>query len=118
MEKIELKHTPGPWAVEVTKYAILINCTVDGIDHCVVTDRFCYPGFAQHGDSVKLANAHLIAAAPLLLSALMKAVEQEDKNAHQFFLQLPPYTPGEYVFPDWYYDAKDAIAKATNTTQP
>ena len=117
MEKIELKHTlpncdyspeyktvyesDDQWAV-----AILGRAGQD-------TAAFRPNTTDQHIHSI----GYLYAAAPLLLSALIKAVEQEDKNAHQFFLQLPPYTPGEYGFPDWYYDAKDAIAKATNTTQ-
>ena len=112
MEKIEYKGIPGPWK----RYPEDTFCIVSDYNPAGLTYVAKIEGLK--GYESPEATADLIAAAPLLLSALIKAVEQEDKNAHQFFLQLPPYTPGEYGFPDWYYDAKDAIAKATNTTQP
>ena len=116
MEKIELKHTlpncdyspeyktvyesDDQWAV-----AILGRAGQD-------TAAFRPNTTDQHIHSI----GYLYAAAPLLLSALMKAVEfmdeMKDLTEHQFPDQ------GQYEHPEWYYKAKAAIAKATNTTQP
>lgn len=66
--------TQGPWTVNTADYkdSIGIECNVNGIDHTVVTDQFCYPNFQQHGSEEKLANAKLIAAAPELLDVIEK----------------------------------------------
>ena len=119
MEKFQnltLKIEPGTHEGRpITRLDLLLN---DDGQYLVVANG--YGDLSEHflpSDKVE-AYFNLFAAAPLMLSALIQAVEQEDKNAHQFFLQLPPYTPGEYGFPDWYHDAKDAIAKTTNTSQP
>jgi hypothetical protein len=116
MEKIELKHTlpncdyspeyktvyesDDQWAV-----AILGRAGQD-------TAAFRPNTTDQHIHSI----GYLYAAAPLLLSALMEAVEDaedmKDLAEHQFPDQ------GPYEHPKWYHKAKAAIAKATNTTQP
>lgn len=79
MEKFEFKGTPGPWTVEKTDLCIYIGCKVNDIEHYVSSDHFCYPDFAQAGDPRKLANAHLIASAPLLLSSLIDLVFTAEK---------------------------------------
>jgi len=72
-----------------------------------------------------LADAHLIKNSYALLSALMEAVESEERkangllnirNTHSLSCHLQE-VPTEY-YPGWYTNAKAAIAKATNTTQP
>jgi hypothetical protein len=80
------KHTPGPWRVNETDYtnAYGIECEVNGIQHTVCTDQFCYPNFKKDRDPEKLANAKLIASAPSLLEALKDVISKtySDNNGH------------------------------------
>lgn len=109
-EKDQVAHTPGPWYVEPFED----DC--DGIGVCafgkgVVADvdsDYCEPDEMQ-------ANAHLIAAAPELLSALKAVMEQFDAG----YFQRNTDSDG---LSDWAIramkplkalgDAKAAIAKA------
>ncbi len=93
----EVKHTPGPWKINETDYsnAYGIECEVNGIQHTVCTDQFCYPNFKKDRDPEKLANAKLIAAAPELLEALQDIIKISDRKH------------------DAWDKAKEAIKKAT-----
>lgn len=72
---MEFKHSPAPWVVDAramsainssTKHVALVNYSHHGRDKDVF------------GDEHK-ANAHLIAAAPELLEALIELVQSYDK---------------------------------------
>jgi hypothetical protein len=123
MEKIEIKHTPGPWTLHADwrkAKAVPSNSTNEGFayknsfiygaDGLIVGEAKALEtdGFAKF--DVYEANALLLCTAPLLLSALMKAVEDVEG--------YPAFTRDAMVLSEWYAEAKSAIAKATNTTQP
>lgn len=110
MENIVFKYTPQPWSI--------INGAVyyfiDGPDG----HNMSYDGrhsICQLFGPDAPYNLALFTAAPLLLSALMKAVEDaedmKDLTEHQFPEQ------GPYQYPEWYHEAKAAISKATNITK-
>lgn len=102
-------HTPGPWSVFASDWSegtYIINSvnehdceTCDTCDdaieeHC----RYCPYGEADE------ANARLIAAAPALLEALERAVQDIDGgwNADEADAHFP-----------WLFEARSAIARAT-----
>jgi len=72
-----------------------------------------YGDLSRHFPSMEHAIAyfHLFAAAHDLLSALIKAVEYEAYDQ-----SVVDHEAND--IPDWYTEAKAAIAKATNTAQP
>ena len=59
------KHTPGPWAVDLTPSAINVDSDMGGI---------CQVFGADNPDDETIPNARLIAAAPDLLSACRMAL--------------------------------------------
>lgn len=76
-------------------------------DFCKVCD--CDFDFDAKED--REAYAQLFAASPLLLSALIKAVEYADqsiKDQLAFCVEIP------VEYPDWYAEAKSAIDAALN----
>lgn len=95
------KHTPGPWEWNTARTRMN-----DDRGRPVLMDGegiwdLCAP--VMHGDARADANARLIAAAPELLAALQKAVADCKPTAVH---------GTELVYPDWYYKAYEAIAKA------
>lgn len=90
-------HTPGPWAIS--------PCN-DGLE--ITSGRY---RVAHLGESVRCpeiepkANARLIAAAPELLGALIKLMDQYDSN--------PDFTMGGNLTNEPFLMARAAIAKAT-----
>ncbi len=71
------KHTPGPWVVhdhptDPYQYGHHVT-TADGLTVCSVTYQL--PVSTPHGveEATRVANAHLIAAAPEMLEALRAA---------------------------------------------
>lgn len=77
------KHTPGPWVVhdhptDPYQYGHHVT-TADGLTVCSVTYQL--PVSTPHGveEATRVANARLIAAAPELLEALTKAVEETEQ---------------------------------------
>lgn len=131
MENLELKHSAGPWAVgcvrsdttegeNAFKYT---SCYIKNANGLVVADVMGIDKATNtwtHIDHV-VPNAHLIAAAPLLLSALMEAVKiAEDQSVGDYCLanNIPSDIvlsgiPPEY-YPSWYDAAMAAIAQALN----
>ena len=81
------KHTPGPWTVADEAGDLVL--TVRGINDEFIAD-------------LSIANAHLIAAAPDLLAALLDIVAIDDGDISALW----PYC-------DLFDNARAAIAKAT-----
>jgi hypothetical protein len=111
MEEFQFKGTPGPWYYQEG---------ADAYTHIVRYDSgkfMCQ--LSQNSTGISKANAMLIAAAPLLLSTLIKAVRHQDrlKNAADFMVKNKLHTK-PYSFPDWYNEAKAAIAAAGVTVKP
>lgn len=122
MEKFEYKGTPGPWTAKGSIVGVLPVQGENGeewmasswrihkgdggkeiglITYCTAKGGYGYVDKISEAE----ANTHLIAAAPDLLEALIKAVdliEQENEGYN------------EYHIPSWYSAAKVAIAKALN----
>ena len=100
-------HTPGPW--KACGYEVHDRTTeydedgarIGSTANCICTAHFV----PSHADQRK-ANAALIAAAPELLAALEKAVEQYGRPGGPWNV---PSTPGT-----WIADAQAAIAKAVS----
>lgn len=133
MEKFITKHTPGPWSInpigsddwKLISHAPRANGTgnfatqsawiVDGSGHILgEVKAYDAPGFVTASCGQFEANAQLIAAAPLLLSALIKAVEDFD---HRTDLVTEMHEQGHTwknwpEIPVWYNEAKAAIAAA------
>lgn len=74
------KHTPGPWAVLVSKGILIAkeDDYADGHNHMAiaVASRHSLIG---HDEAV--ANAHLIAAAPTLIDFVQKCANAGDREA-------------------------------------
>jgi len=121
---IELNHTQGEWGVFlprenfeypnsssfIGRNGIIYKILIHG------TTGMAYYGTDEDSADIRLKNAYLKAAAPLLLAALMEAVEDQEDMKDLADHQYPDNAPHEH--PEWYEKAKAAIAKATNTTQP
>ena len=92
-ERMETKHTPGPWAYHNTPTPF-IHVAAGGLPICQI-----YTSTA-HGQSMgeQFANARLIAAAPDLLEAL------------QMLLEFPNTGPATSA-------AREAITKATGAAR-
>lgn len=60
------------------------------------------------------SNASLIISAPLLLSALIKAVEYEESVQGD----IKEFVNIKIPIPDWYHEAKQAIESALNIITP
>ena len=103
MNTIELKHTPSPWyAVDYGGCQILHTAPCYGNKDLLDSEDVGL-GFA-------ISNGMLCAAAPLLLSALIKAVEDHERVAAWFNAHKGNII--RYPVPDWYHEAKDALAAA------
>lgn len=91
-------HTPGPWVIDTDTPGTEV-CTVYCTSH---PNSFVYVrgpvGHLSTGRDQNMANAHLIAAAPELLEALLAVVSVADRATAEFDL------------------ARAAIAKATGET--
>jgi len=101
------KHTPGPWVVhdhptDPNQFGHHVT-TVDGLTICSVTYQL--PSRTAHGveETTRVANAHLIAAAPDLLDAL--------QVAELYLRERGLRASGEYK------QIEAALAKATGTEQ-
>lgn len=115
--KYKFAGTPGIWDCTETKAGK--HKVVDKNGFSIVTT----PGYGEESK----ANTRLIAASPLLLSALIKAVDGIAMEARRNYeldcythnLIIGDATPDEY-YPDWYAEAKSAIEAALNlkTVQP
>lgn len=78
---MEFKGTPAPWFIEEydingkcdAKYFDIRSMSTDGYEYMDLLD------LVRVGDEKALANAHLIAAAPELLEALIELVQSYDK---------------------------------------
>lgn len=68
----ERKHTPGPWGYIFTDEGIVVDANSGKTDVAIVAGRA--------DDSVEIANARLLAAAPELLDALNEIVRQIDQG--------------------------------------
>lgn len=80
-------HTPGPWHVNIAGYDIEVTqggkWTSDQDDICYLNSEATGPeqdGFADPGAVV--ANAYLIAAAPIMLEACKKALEETPRQSN------------------------------------
>lgn len=90
----ELKHTPGPWTATH-------SCVIDPSGEIVAC---CTTGSVRRGDDTEdYATAHLIAAAPDLLAALVEA----DKS-----LEEANYSPNGYIRTK----IRAAVTKASGVT--
>lgn len=113
MEKFETHHTPGPWAIaRETPNMFKINHSKN-CNECEQIE--VWKGkWTGVSDEEAAANAHLIAAAPLLLSALIKAVEY-----HDGYVAYQEERTGvkEGYRPEWYNEAKAALTAAGVTVK-
>jgi len=128
MKKFEYKGTPGRWSI------IPVACNEWEKVQCTQNDDgskgFEYqaawivnsegnmladvrsidgPGFIKPADGHFEANALLIAAAPLLLSVLVKAIQEYDLYVEKI-LAFCDEQPINY--PDWYHEAIAALTAA------
>lgn len=112
--KYEFKGTPGVWNILGTLDFI------DGPDDQNISDEGRHSICKVFGPDAK-ANQMLIAASPLLLSALIKAVEHADSiSMAASILNDNDIDTLPYDLPYWYDEAKSAIEAALNlkTVQP
>ena len=79
----EFKGTPGPWCVHDNGvfYDIQTHSGINIGDICASQHTF---DDSFHNGLVATANAHLIAAAPELLSALQSVIRVADRNTDEF----------------------------------
>jgi hypothetical protein len=104
------QHTPGPWAIENTNHGIRLTYS-DGMIRSHVADLFRAALCEEHGNLK--ANAHLIAAAPDLLSALEGlAIWDSDEDKPCFCLMHGDARPGPQSHDSYCEAAREAIAKA------
>ena len=111
--KYEFKGTPGTWVIEDA----YLYGQLQLHKHITVEGRFtttpiatCYSESLDRSEM--MANLRLITASPLLLSALIKAVEDIEN--------FPAEAYDVVTLPEWYSEAKSAIEAALNlkTVQP
>jgi len=110
--KYEYKGTPGTYLITETAFVYALHHRES--DNTLCNRMYCrvYPDYGGGvGENEAQATATLFAASPLLLSALIKAVEEEDNRSKDSQM---------YLVPGWYYEAKEAIEAALNlkTVQP
>jgi hypothetical protein len=82
------KHTKGPWRVEVTPDSLevvsVITTSFGSVHTFVVADcNVMATELMDVNESVTLANARLIASAPLMLEALRVAVKRMEEIRYQ-----------------------------------
>lgn len=131
MEKFITKHTPGKWSISpiasddwrdkrMTEKTEKLDAFeyqsawIKDSDGNILAEvkAIAGTGFLKPSEGQFEANAYLIAAAPLLLSALIKAVEEEDRTYKSFWLHQGDRKSESYQWPEWYHEAKTAIAAA------
>lgn len=119
MNTIELKHTQEIWKSVHNGSYFEINQVMPSSDKYFNLSISVY--HSEPGDDTEHcrpnkeqaeAYAKLVAAAPLLRSALLKAVIDEDKKASEFFVNMEAYSTQTYEYPSWYHEAKAALAAA------
>ena len=101
----ELKHTPGPWDLDVRGYTFIVS---GGIGY--ITRDVCRMDASTMAAFEQKANARLIAAAPDLLEALQNA---------KGFLDTPisrRRNEGDSFYGEIVASLNAAIAKAENPT--
>lgn len=103
MEKFEFKGLPGPYKKIPYRHGWYIEQDGDEIVNYSVASVPSNAGTNEQAEAV----ADLFTAAPLLLSALIKAVKMEDCKEGAYSLLSSPYTA-----PEWYHEAKAAIQAA------
>lgn len=108
--KYEFKGTPGEYKVTDTAFIYALHVRNGERLKCNRFQARVYPDYAGGvTEEEATATAILFAASPLLLSALIKAVEAIDQ-------QNTPRKYSEYYTPDWYVEAKSAIEAAINSS--
>lgn len=106
--KYEFKGTPGLWNTTGT-----LNF-IDGPDGHNEDYEGRHSICEVFGPDAK-ANQMLIASAPLLLSALIKAVEDIDESNNAIDVRTSNGLSSDVLqYPDWYAEAKSAIEAALN----
>ena len=101
-----MKHTPGPWAFG-SFGKLLVVPIVDGVPNKY--DPICNLGEQHFPSNTEVyANAQLIAAAPMLLAALIKVLDEYQGCSD-------PAQTGNKMFDEWdeVVEARAAIAEAT-----
>ncbi|HFF6210396.1 hypothetical protein ACSMEB_08310 [Stenotrophomonas maltophilia] len=108
------KHTPGPWAVhdhptDPNQFGHHVT-TVDGLTICSVTYQLPVQTAKGAKEATRVANARLIAAAPELLAALVKA--------ERLFREIGFIAAADSARPESLWnEINNAIAKATDGAQ-
>lgn len=77
---METKHTPGPWRVDVWKYSMATpprECPTIVAEKDAIAEVFAL-WCPDDREAERIANAHLIAAAPELLAALEGLLAEMD----------------------------------------
>ena len=90
--KAIMSHTPGPWTLADNRHAVVIESNANDF-----RGLSCEVDKDDYDHATAMANAHLIAAAPDLLAALIGVVRVADRATVEFDA------------------ARAAIAKATGT---
>lgn len=113
MNTIDLKHTPGPWIAFDRGTGLDEGDNLYSIwsIHSSKAGNRIAEIRQEGGSDASIANPILMAAAPLLLSALIKAVEDHG-SLEAWFNEHKSNMRAEYPVPDWINEAKDAIAAA------
>jgi hypothetical protein len=107
------KHTPAPWTIE--EYGDDDTPTLV-IHRGETENRICFmatPG-SQGDPAMITANAHLIASAPDLLTALIQIASFDDEGANKRLAITGSY--GSFDEPGSVQIARAAIAKVTGDT--
>lgn len=83
-----MDHTPGPWRVE---HGTSCYIYADEAHHigpiCSMRSRLDYPAMNPKVADTLDANAHLIAAAPDLLYALVQLLDQDDHGECEIWVR-------------------------------